>query len=195
MSSEEEKSPAELERLQFAELLRRAVLLEKRLLERVDPAKGKFRTFLLTSMKNFLLDEWNKANAVHLGKTPVDDRLMNTYPHVLIHTSGEDVGLPDGVVNLADVVLMLSYFGAIFAASDPKSTLATVVSWVPLTAPFAMPGRIASGDAQWWEVLGAMGLTAVAAAVVLRLAERIYVRSVIHTDRKLGWREAWVLEG
>ena len=93
------------------------------------------------------------------------------------------------------VVLMLSYFGAIFAASDPKSTLATVVSWVPLTAPFAMPGRIASGDAQWWEVLGAMGLTAVAAAVVLRLAERIYVRSVIHTDRKLGWREAWVLEG
>ena len=93
------------------------------------------------------------------------------------------------------VVLMLSYFGAIFAASDPKSTLATVVSWVPLTAPFAMPGRIASGNAEWWEVVGAMGLTAVAAAIVLRLAERIYVRSVIHTDRKLGWREAWVLEG
>jgi ABC-2 type transport system permease protein len=92
------------------------------------------------------------------------------------------------------VVLMLSYFGAIFAASDPESTLATIVSWVPLTAPFAMPGRIALGDAQWWEVAGAMTLTAVTAAVVLRFAERIYVRSVIHTDRKLGWREAWVLE-
>lgn len=44
-----------------------ARLLEKRLLERVDPAKGKFRTFLLTAMKNFLLDEWNKANAQKRG--------------------------------------------------------------------------------------------------------------------------------
>ena len=93
------------------------------------------------------------------------------------------------------VILMLSYFGAIFAASDPQSALARIVSWVPLTAPFAMPGRIASGDAVWWEVLGSMALTAAAAAGVLLLAERIYVRSIIHTDRKLGWREAWVLEG
>ncbi len=92
------------------------------------------------------------------------------------------------------VVLMLSYFGAIFAASDPQSTLARVVSWVPLTAPFAMPGRIASGDALWWEVIGSMAITAVAAAGVLLLAERIYVRSIIHTDRKLGWREAWSLQ-
>ncbi|MCB0992776.1 MAG: ABC transporter permease [Acidimicrobiales bacterium] len=93
------------------------------------------------------------------------------------------------------VLLMLSYFGALFSASDPTSVLARVVSWVPVTAPFAMPGRIASGDAVWWEVAGAMLLTAVAAGLVLMLAERIYVRSIIHTDRKLGWREAWSLQG
>lgn len=93
------------------------------------------------------------------------------------------------------VLLMLSYFGAIFAASDSQSTMATVISWVPFTAPFAMPGRYAAGEAQWWEVVGSMAITAVTAMVVLRLAERIYVRSVIHTDRKLGWREAWSLEG
>lgn len=92
------------------------------------------------------------------------------------------------------VVLMLSYFGAIFSAGSPESTLARVVSWIPLTAPFAMPGRIASGDAAWWEVAGSMALTAAAAAAVLRLAERIYVRSIIHTDRKLGWREAWSMQ-
>lgn len=44
-----------------------ARLLEKRLLERVDPAKGKFRSFLLTSMKNFLTDEWGKAKAQKRG--------------------------------------------------------------------------------------------------------------------------------
>lgn len=93
------------------------------------------------------------------------------------------------------VLLMLSYFGAIFAASDSQSILAQVVSWVPFTAPFAMPGRFAAGDALWWEVVASMAITAVTAAIVLRLAERIYVRSVIHTDRKLGWREAWSLEG
>lgn len=47
--------------------------------------------------------EWNHANAVHLGRTPVDDHLMATYPHVLIHTSGEDVGLPDGVMGNSEV--------------------------------------------------------------------------------------------
>ncbi len=28
--------------------------------------------------------DWNHANAIHLARTPVDDRLTETYPHVLI---------------------------------------------------------------------------------------------------------------
>jgi 2,3-bisphosphoglycerate-independent phosphoglycerate mutase len=47
--------------------------------------------------------EWNKANAVHLGKTPNTDRLMADYPHVLVHTSGEDVGLPAGTMGNSEV--------------------------------------------------------------------------------------------
>lgn len=47
--------------------------------------------------------EWNHANAVHLGKTPVADRLEREYPRVLIHTSGEDVGLPLGVMGNSEV--------------------------------------------------------------------------------------------
>jgi len=47
--------------------------------------------------------EWNHANAVHLARTPVDERLMKTYPHVLIHTCGEDVGLPPGVMGNSEV--------------------------------------------------------------------------------------------
>ena len=47
--------------------------------------------------------EWNHANAVHLGRTPVDDRLMATYPHALIHTSSNDVGLPEGVMGNSEV--------------------------------------------------------------------------------------------
>ncbi len=47
--------------------------------------------------------EWNHANAVYLAKTPVADALMDKYPHTLIHTSGEDVGLPAGVMGNSEV--------------------------------------------------------------------------------------------
>lgn len=47
--------------------------------------------------------EWNRANAVQLARKPVDDRLMATYPHVLIKTSGRDVGLPDGTMGNSEV--------------------------------------------------------------------------------------------
>src|SRR6056297_2198744 len=47
--------------------------------------------------------EWEKANAVVKGDTPVSDALMKTYPNVLIKTSGEDVELPEGVMGNSEV--------------------------------------------------------------------------------------------
>ena len=47
--------------------------------------------------------EWNRANAIHLAKTPVDDWLMQEYPHIRIHTSGEDVGLPPDTIGNSEV--------------------------------------------------------------------------------------------
>jgi 2,3-bisphosphoglycerate-independent phosphoglycerate mutase len=47
--------------------------------------------------------EWNHANAVHLARTPVDNRFRATSPWVQIRTSGEDVGLPDGVMGNSEV--------------------------------------------------------------------------------------------
>jgi len=47
--------------------------------------------------------EWNKANAIYLAKHPVADRMMNEYPSTLIHTSGFDVGLPEGTMGNSEV--------------------------------------------------------------------------------------------
>ncbi|MCS7470207.1 2,3-bisphosphoglycerate-independent phosphoglycerate mutase [Stieleria sp. ICT_E10.1] len=47
--------------------------------------------------------EWDKANAVVQAKIPVSDALMENYPNVLIKTSGEDVGLPAGVMGNSEV--------------------------------------------------------------------------------------------
>src|SRR5438876_10879808 len=47
--------------------------------------------------------QWNHANAVYLAKHPVADKLMAEYPNVLIHTSGFDVGLPEGTMGNSEV--------------------------------------------------------------------------------------------
>jgi 2,3-bisphosphoglycerate-independent phosphoglycerate mutase len=47
--------------------------------------------------------QWNHANAVVMGKHPVADRLLANYPSTLIHTSGFDVGLPEGTMGNSEV--------------------------------------------------------------------------------------------
>lgn len=44
-----------------------ARLLEKRILVHVDPAKGRFRSFLLASLQHFLANEWDKTRAQKRG--------------------------------------------------------------------------------------------------------------------------------
>jgi RNA polymerase sigma factor (sigma-70 family) len=44
-----------------------AHILEKRGLERVDPELGRFRTFLLAALKNFLANDWDRAQARKRG--------------------------------------------------------------------------------------------------------------------------------
>ena len=47
--------------------------------------------------------EHDAFNAVKLAKTPVADRLMAEWPSTLIHTCGEDVGLPAGIMGNSEV--------------------------------------------------------------------------------------------
>lgn len=42
-------------------------------------------------------------NTTKCADTPVDDMLMSQYPNCLIHTSGEDVGLPGGTMGNSEV--------------------------------------------------------------------------------------------
>jgi RNA polymerase sigma-70 factor (ECF subfamily) len=44
-----------------------AYLLEKRLLTRADPEAGRFRSFLLGSLKNFMANEWRRQSAMKRG--------------------------------------------------------------------------------------------------------------------------------
>lgn len=44
-----------------------ARLLERKCLQLADPARGRFRTFLLSSLKYFLINEWKQANCQKRG--------------------------------------------------------------------------------------------------------------------------------
>src|SRR2546427_2412443 len=44
-----------------------AEFLEKNSLSRANPERGRFRTFLLTSLKNFLSHEWERSQAAKRG--------------------------------------------------------------------------------------------------------------------------------
>jgi RNA polymerase sigma-70 factor (ECF subfamily) len=44
-----------------------ASLLERQSIGRADPKQGKFRSFLLASLKNFLADEWDRSQAQKRG--------------------------------------------------------------------------------------------------------------------------------
>ncbi|HYJ74696.1 MAG TPA: ABC transporter permease [Kineosporiaceae bacterium] len=90
------------------------------------------------------------------------------------------------------VPLQVLVFVPFFAASYVYSpgTLLTTLSYVPFTAPIAMPRRLALGDAAWWE--GALSALVVAATAVLlvAVATRIYERSVLRSGGRLGWGAA-----
>ena len=93
------------------------------------------------------------------------------------------------------VLIMGAYFASLYVAGDPDSEAARVLSLIPPIAPFAMPGRIAIGNVPAWEVALSFGLAVISVLLVMSLASKIYVRSIMHTDRALGWREAWRMEG
>lgn len=55
-----------------------------------------------------ILDGWGlspnrEANAIALAKTPTFDQLWQTYPHTQLCASGEDVGLPPGIMGNSEV--------------------------------------------------------------------------------------------
>ncbi|MCI9245770.1 MAG: 2,3-bisphosphoglycerate-independent phosphoglycerate mutase [Clostridia bacterium] len=61
------------------------------------------KPMMLMILDGFGINEIEKANAVKLANTPNIDNLMKTWPTTEIHTSGLEVGLPDGQMGNSEV--------------------------------------------------------------------------------------------
>lgn len=85
------------------------------------------------------------------------------------------------------LLTMAVFFGALFVSGPAK----VVLSYVPPFSAVLMPTRLLEGTARWWEALLALALLLAAAAGVVRVAERLYRRSLLQTTGKLSMRQAW----
>lgn len=85
------------------------------------------------------------------------------------------------------------YFTVIIGVvPNPDGLLARVLSFIPLSAPFAIPARSAAGLPVWEFALGA-ALTALGTWFGVRLAGRLYSAAVLAGGR-MGWRDAFRAE-
>jgi hypothetical protein len=104
----------------------------------------------------------------------------------------EATGGTDGrVAGPATVVLVASYFASFAAIGSPRSGWAQAASYLPVTAPMAMPNRVAMGATSWWEPVVAAAVAVATVGALVRLAGRVYVRAILHTGPTLKLREVW----
>src|SRR3569832_751110 len=66
-------------------------------------SKQKRRPVMLVVLDGWGWREEKADNAVRQAHTPTFDRLWGHGPHALLHTSGKDVGLPDGQMGNSEV--------------------------------------------------------------------------------------------
>ena len=95
------------------------------------------------------------------------------------------------VAGPVSVVLIAGYFVSFAAIGSPNTIWARAVSYLPVTAPLAMPNRLAMGTAAWWEPLVAVVLTLAAIAWLVWVGGRVYSRAVLHNGPSLRLRDAW----
>jgi ABC-2 type transport system permease protein len=64
------------------------------------------------------------------------------------------------------------------------------MSYVPFSAPVAMPVRLFLGSAAWWEPLLSLGILTATTVVVIWLGSRIYQNSLLKMGARVKWGEA-----
>ena len=100
----------------------------------------------------------------------------------------EDASAASGPVT---VILVLGFLVSFATIGSADTTWARLVSWFPVTAPIAMPNRIAMGTATWWDPLLAVVLTLAAIVGLVILGGRVYTRAILHTGATLTVGQAW----
>lgn len=83
---------------------------------------------------------------------------------------------------------MIPYFLVIFLGEN--ALVMTILSYVPFSAPVAMPIRLFFGEALWWEPLLSLAIMLVTCLGVVALGGKIYENSLLKMGARVKFREA-----
>lgn len=86
------------------------------------------------------------------------------------------------------MLVMLPYFLVIFFNDNPL--VMTILSYVPFSAPVAMPVRLFLGDALWWEPLVSLLILLVSCIGAILVAGKIYENSLLRMGARVSLKEA-----
>ena len=91
--------------------------------------------------------------------------------------------------------LLLMLIGAFVlsftALEDPSGGLATVLSYVPPTAPMIMPVRLIAGEVPVEQVLASVAAILVCTVALIGVAARVYSNAVLRTGTRVKLIDAW----
>ncbi len=97
----------------------------------------------------------------------------------------EDIG---SVTSPVMMLVMIPFFLIILFNDNPQAL--AIMSYIPFSAPNAMPMRLYLGIAEWWEPIVSLGILVVTIAVVIWIGSRIYSNSILRTGVRVKLRDA-----
>jgi ABC-2 type transport system permease protein len=86
---------------------------------------------------------------------------------------------------------VVGFFVSIAALNEPDGVVATIFTFVPVTAPFVVPVRTALQSIPAWQYLLALAICVASIGVLTVLAGRIYAGGLLRYGGRVGLREAW----
>lgn len=158
-------APADAEDLTQAFFAR---LLEGRVIGRADPARGRFRSFLLTTLDHFLIDEWQRSRARKRGGGGTIASLDVEAAERRLENELADADAPDRAFDRRWAMALLEAVLRRLEAEHARDGKAGLFRALK-------PTLVGSGEAQPYAVLAAqLGLTEGAVKVAVHRLRRRY---------------------
>lgn len=89
------------------------------------------------------------------------------------------------------ILAVVGYLFAFTALNDPAGTWAIIGTFVPFTAPYVAPIRLALQDIAAWEMALAGAIAVATIVVMVRLAGRVYAGGLLRFGGRVKWLEAF----
>lgn len=85
-------------------------------------------------------------------------------------------------------LIMLPYMAIIFFFNNQIAL--QVMSYIPFSAPVAVPVRLFYGTTEWWEPVVSLAIMLVTTALLIVFSAKIYENALLRTGKALKWKDA-----